>query len=64
MGTGALGGGCTESVVANPAKMNHSGVKNDDGFPGIRNRYLLCPMAFLLGLLVFLIAETLEIPIK
>lgn len=53
MGTGALGGGCTESVVADPAKMNHSGIRNGDGFPRIRNRYLLCPIAFLLGLLVF-----------
>lgn len=53
MGTGALGGGCTESVIADPAKMNHSGIRNGDGFPGIRNRYLLCPIAFLLGLLVF-----------
>lgn len=37
-----------ESVVVDPAQMNHSGVKNDDGFPGIRHRYLLCPIAFLL----------------
>lgn len=60
----SLGGGCTESVVADPAKMNHSGIKNDDGFTGIGNRYFLCPFAFWLGLLVFLIAQTLEIPVK
>ena len=42
------------SEVDDPREMNNSGIiKNDGGFPGIRNRCLLCPIAFLLGLLVF-----------
>lgn len=49
-------------LVADTRKMNNSGVKNGGGFPGIRNRYLLDPIAFLLGFLVILIAKNFKNP--
>ena len=40
-------------VCDDPRKGNSSGIiGNGGGFPGIRNRYWLCPMAVLLGSLV------------
>ena len=49
MGTGTLGGGCTESVVADPANMNHFGIKNGNGFPGIRNQFLVVSHCIFVG---------------
>lgn len=47
---------------ADTRKMNKSGVKNGGGFPGIRNQCLLGPTAFLLGLLVIIIAKNFKNP--
>lgn len=48
-------------LVAGTRKMNNSGV-NGGGFPGIRDWYLLGPIAFLLGLLVISIAKNFKNP--
>lgn len=34
------------SVPSDPRKMNSGVTEKDDGFPGIGNQYLLCPIAF------------------
>lgn len=62
MGAGALGDGRMGVLGADTRKMNKSGVKNGGGFPGIRNQCLLGPTAFLLGLLVIIIAKNFKNP--